>query len=132
MFRRAATGLAIALTLTAAATQAAAPKGPAPDANLFVYRAHTDFSWAATVKVDGAKLAPLGNGAYTATHLAPGEHSLTLAWPGKTYYFEVRGLDQRYMTGLMVGARIAASLAPVEDTAGPGTVAQCCAFQPPK
>ncbi len=148
MFRRAAAGLAIALALTTATAQAASPKAPAGDANLFVYRAHTDFSWAATVKVDGAKLASLGNGAYTATHLAPGEHSLTLGWPmmsgfrsidtpltvepGKTYYFEVRGLDQRYMTGLMVGARIAASLAPVEDTAGPGTVAQCCAFQPPK
>ena len=52
--------------------------------------------------------------------------------PGKTYYFEIRGLDQRYMTGLRVGARIAASLAPAEGAAAPGAIAQCCAFQPPK
>jgi len=145
----AAIGLALALT-TAAAIPAvgAAPRAPAADANLFVYRIHTDFGWAANLKVDGATLASLGNGAYTATRLAPGEHTLTLGWPmmsgfrsidtpltvepGKTYYFEIRGLDPRFMTGLMVGARIAASLAPAEESAAPGTIAQCCAFQPPK
>ncbi len=149
---RTSAALALALALTAAPVLQggahAAPKAPAADANLFIYRAHTDFSWAAGLKVDGAALASLGNGAYTATHLTPGEHTLTLGWPmmsgfrsidttltvepGKTYYFEVRGLDQRYMTGLMVGARIAASLAPAEETIAPNAIAQCCAFQPPK
>jgi hypothetical protein len=144
---RISAAIGIALALTAPAVQAA-PKAPAADANLFVYRAHTDFGWAASLKVDGASLASLGNGAYTATRLAAGEHTLTLGWPmmsgfrsidtsvtvepGKTYYFEVRGMDQRYMTGLMVGARIAASLAPTEAAAAPGTIAQCCAFQPPR
>jgi hypothetical protein len=144
---RTSAAIGLALALTAAAVQAA-PKAPAADANLFVYRAHTDFGWAASLKVDGANVASLGNGAYTATRLTPGEHTLTLGWPmmsgfrsidtpltvepGKTYYFEIRGLDQRYMTGLMVGARIAASLAPAEETAAPGALAQCCAFQPPK
>ena len=148
MSRRAAAGLAIALALTTAAAHAAPLKAPAPDANLFVYRAHTDFGWAASLKVDGVGVAALGNGAYTATRLAPGEHRLTLAWPmmsgfrstetavtveaGKTYYFEIRGLDPRFMTGLMVGARIGAMLTQAEDAAGPGAVAQCCAFQPPK
>jgi len=139
--------ITFALALTAGVAHAA-PKAPAADANLFVYRAHTDFGWSASLKVDGSNLAALGNGAFTATRLAPGEHTLTLGWPmmsgfrsidtpltveaGKTYYFEIRGLDQRYMTGLMVGARIAASLAPVEDAVAPGAIAQCCAFQPPR
>ena len=147
MIRRLA-GAAAALALMAAAAQAAQFRAPAADANLFVYRAHTDFGWAASLKVDGVGVAALGNGAYTATRLAPGEHRLTLAWPmmsgfrstetavtveaGKTYYFEIRGLDPRFMTGLMVGARIGAMLTQAEDAAGPGAVAQCCAFQPPK
>ena len=58
---RISAAIGLALALTTASVQAA-PKAPAADANLFVYRAHTDFGWAASLKVDGANVASLGNG----------------------------------------------------------------------
>ena len=76
-----AIGLALALALVAGAAQAA-PKAPATDANLFVYRVHTDFGWAATLKLDGANAAALGNGVYTAS-AASRPASMCSPWAGR-------------------------------------------------
>ncbi len=114
-------------------------------ANVIVYRFYAEpTAWAATVKIDGEKLAAIGNKKWTAVKLEPGTYEFRTSWPifsgqsggrheltveeGETYFLEIRGVsrsDGMYITtgsgiGEYTGPR------PYERIAG------CCSFKEPR
>ena len=139
----------IAVLLAAAPALAQDTKTIPADANLVVYRDYAEpTAWAPTLKIDDKKVAALGQNEFTAVHLAPGSHSISLAWPifsgqsgktgtitiedGKTIYLELTG-QSRYAGGgygtmqFLMGS----GLEPRNGMAfGPNS--KCCKFKPPK
>jgi hypothetical protein len=106
-------GASLALALAAGAALAedkpAEPTGPPPEANLIIYRTWRAPIYPASIRVDGAQRATLGNHSYTALTVPPGKHSVKLIWkvslltggrnegvdvtvePGKTTYVQIEG-----------------------------------------
>ena len=120
---------------------------PPAVANLIIFRAYAQPTvWPVTVKIDGQKIASLGQKRFTALHLTPGTHKVRLVWPfisgqtnaegevsvadGQTSYLEIKGISQfaglGYQTmyfnmGSSIGTRDAALAAE--------TVRACCTFK---
>ena len=143
------TTIAAAAVLLAASPALSQDAGPAPDANLFIYRDYAEPTiWAPTVKIDGKKVVALGQNQYTAIRLAPGEHRISLAWPllsgqsgkagkiivaeGKPMYLElvgtsrVSGFNSNGYTFLM------GSGLELRGDSAADAIAKCCKFKPPK
>lgn len=145
--------------LTAAAGSAQTPP-PAPvpasiaadlpaGANVIIYRAHAEPTvWGTTVKVDGKKIAGLGNKKWTAVTLAPGPHEITTSWslmsgqsggklqltvePGRVHFLEITGTSR--VDSVVAGAmtfRMGSGIAEVSGAAAWARVAACCSFKAP-
>ncbi len=135
---------AVALSAGAAAGEAL---GPSENANLIIYRDYAQpTAFAATVKVDGRKVAALTNRRYTALRVAPGPHTVTLHWPfvsgqsgakldvtvaeGQRHYLAVTGISQ--FAGISFGTmhfNTGSGLAEVKAEIAEGAVTACCVFK---
>ena len=133
-----------------AAPASAAATGPAPDANLFIYRDHAEPTvWKPTVKIDGRKVIALGEDRYTAIRVAPGPHKVELSWPvfsgqkggGMTFtmgsdeihYLEVVGTS-RYAGGYgyMMNFKMGSGIGDARPAHAKATIAACCKYDTPK
>lgn len=116
------------------------------NANFFVYREYAEPTvWSPTIKIDGRKLAALGNRRFTATHLEPGTYSVKLVWPllsgqrgkeievtikeGETRYFEIVGISQVSGVGFQViYFTVGSGIAEIEPEFAKAAIQQCCKF----
>lgn len=121
--------------------------GEATDANLYVFRDYAEpTAWKPTVRIDGKKVAAIGQNEFTAVRIAPGPHRVTLGWPflsgqsdaevgivvepGRTLYLEIGGHvryaggypDMRFVKGSGFGMR----------ADGARAIAACCKFRKPQ
>jgi len=110
---------------------AASALQPPPDANLIVYRTSRAPIYPASIRLDGADRAVLGNHSFTAFIVAPGKHSVKLVWkaalltggrneavdvtvePGKTTYVQIEGYVDE-----------------VPADFAQGVLARCCKYRP--
>ena len=119
-------------------------------ANVIIYRAHAEPTvWASTIKIDGKKLAALGNEKWTSTRLEPGTHEVKIGWSllsgqkggeitidvvaGKTHFLEIVGQSQ-YVGGYGAGGmifRLGSGIGEVSGDGAASRVASCCTFKPP-
>ncbi len=114
-------------------------------ANVIVYRYYAEpTAWAATVKIDGEKLAAIGNKKWTAVKLEPGTYGFRTSWPifsgqsggrhqltveeDETYFLEIRGVSRSDGTYITTGSGIGeyTGPSPYERVAG------CCSFKEPR
>lgn len=120
------------------------------DANVIIYRAHAEPTiWASTIRIDGKKLAALGNKKWTAARLEPGTHEVKIGWSlvsgqkggkitfdvveGETHFLEIVGQSQ-YVSGYGAGSMIFRMGSGIGEVRGDGAgsrVASCCTFKPP-
>lgn len=116
------------------------------NANFIIYREYAEPTvWSPTIKIDGRKLAALGNRRYTATHLEPGTYSVKLVWPllsgqrgkeievtikeGETRYFEIVGISQVSGVGYQViYFTVGSGIAEIEPAFAKAAIQQCCKF----
>lgn len=116
------------------------------NANFIIYREYAEPTvWSPTIKIDGKKLAALGNRRYTATHLEPGTYSIKLVWPllsgqrgkeievtikeGETRYFEIVGISQVSGVGYQViYFTVGSGIAEIEPAFAKAAIEQCCKF----
>jgi Protein of unknown function (DUF2846) len=121
--------------------------GPADDANLVIYRANAQpTAWAATVKIDGQKVAALTNRQFTALRVPPGAHKVTLSWPlisgqggakldvtvnnGERHYLEVTGISQ--FAGMLLGTmyfNTGSGIAEAKPEYAEAVLKTCCTFK---
>ena len=114
-------------------------------ANVIIYRLYAEpTAWAATVKIDGRKLAAIGNKKWTAVKLEPGTYEVTTGWSflsgqsggsytltveeGKTHFLEIVGQSRYGGTYYISGSGIG-------EFTGPRPyfrVSSCCSFKEPK
>ena len=119
-------------------------------ANVVIYRAHAEPTiWASTVKVDGKKVAALGNKNWTAVRLEPGQHEVKIAWsvlsgqkggeigldvvPGQTHFLEIVG-QSRYAGSYGAGGmtfRMGSGIGEVSGPSAARKIASCCRFKRP-
>ena len=137
---------AAAAAPSAAGPSAAAAIEPPADANLFVYRDHAEpLLFTPTVKVDGRKVAGLGQKQFTALRLPPGDHVVEVNWPifarqlpamaqvkivegGAPHYLEIMATS-RYAFGR---AEISSGLDDQSADLGAARLRACCHFKPPR
>jgi hypothetical protein len=138
-----------ALTAVALSAGAAAGEliGPPDDANLIIYRDYAQpTGFAATVKVDGRKVAALTNRRYTALRVTPGPHVVTLHWPfiagqssakldvtvvaGQRHYLAVTRISQ--FVGMSFGTlhfNTGSGIVEVEAEIAERALKACCVFK---
>lgn len=120
-------------------------------ANVIIYRANAQPTvWASTVKIDGKKLAALGNKKWTATRLDPGTYEIKIGWSfmsgqsggkytltvveGRTHFLEIVGQSQ-YAGGYGAGGMTFNMGSGIGEVIGRGVlrrVENCCTFKEPK
>jgi hypothetical protein len=138
-----------ALTAVALSAGAAAGElvGPPDDANLTIYRDYAQpTGFAATVKIDGRKVAALTNRRYTALRVTPGPHVVTLSWPfiagqsgakinvkvaaGQRHYLAVTGIS--HFAGMSFGTmhfNTGSGIVEVDAEIAERAVKACCVFK---
>ena len=137
-----------AIAAAQAAVTSALPDLPA-GTNVIVFRRHAEpLVWATTVKVDGRRVAAIGQHQYLALHLPPGQHSISLSWSflsgqsgggmevvtqegSPPHFLEVLGTS-RYAGGGFgyMLFRMGSGIAEAEPAAAAAAVANCCHLKP--
>ena len=144
----------LAFAVTASAnSQSIMPTSDATigDANLVIFRVHAEPTvWSSAVKIDGKKMISIGQKKYTAIHLDPGQHHVTLSWPllaaqrsaaidldlsdGNVHYLEITGIIR--LLGAGPGPYLrwqeGSSIQEIEPGAGSKAVTECCTFKAAK
>jgi hypothetical protein len=116
--------------------------------NLIVYRARAEpTAFTPAIEVDGVKIVGLPNRHFTSARIAPGLHTLTIAWPrlsrqqsqqmqfeimgGERHYFEVTGTSRVVGLGYhSVFIREVSGLAEVAPEQAEQAIAACCKYKP--
>ena len=142
------TALLLMLVVASSAPLSAQPVPTQPPSvtenNLYIYRKYAEPTvFAATVKVDGSKIAALGNKQYIAVHVAPGEHTIDLTWPmfsgqhatefavtvpeGKRVYLQINGISRVVgVFGNLLETKVGSQIAEIDPEKASSIVDECC------